>query len=135
MLGDTDNLEKVNANVDELIEALVENFERHKREHNEACAAYRDAAHVALESRLAEVDRSTDSPPSLRFPDTLAPPQDHREDYERAIGMLKFHRNSGLTSIYITAEQYAAFVQDRWGWTRKWKVSNTFYEHHRKSFA
>jgi len=135
MLGDTDNLQRVTANVDELIEALVENFERHKREYNEACAAYRDAAHVALESRLAEVDRSTDSPPSLKFPGTLLPPRDHRDDYERAIGMLRLHKNAQATTIHITADQYAAFVQDKWGWTEKWKVSNSFYEHHRKSFA
>lgn len=124
MLSQGETMEKVTVPVKNVLTALRENYERHKAEYAEAYEGYKRQAKTLLEERIQDVEQSCpDSDQAdLRF--DLRPPEDHRDDYERAIGMLEMTTE---TETRITATQYAAFIQDKWSWQQDWKFSNRQY--------
>lgn len=108
MLGNQ-SLDKVKAKVEELLVRLKENYERHKEIYAELYEAYQKRAVQALQERTKEVGESSSEDVfavDLNF--DLEPPDDHRQDYERAIGMLELHKNAGEDTISITPQLYAA---------------------------
>jgi hypothetical protein len=124
MLSQGETMEKVTVKVETVVAALKENYERHKTDYAEAYDGYKRQAKILLEERLAEVAASSSETEqeNLRF--DLTPPEDHRDDYERAIGMLEMTTDE---ETRITATQYAAFIQDKWSWQREWSHSNKAY--------
>jgi hypothetical protein len=124
MMSQGETMEKVTVKVETVVTALKENYERHKKEYAEAYDGYKRQAKTLLEERLEEVAASSSETDqeSLRF--DLQPPEDHRDDYERAIGMLEMTTDE---ETRITSTQYAAFIQDKWSWQREWAHSNKSY--------
>jgi hypothetical protein len=127
MLGTSQGLERVTANVEEILAKLQEHAKQHDRDYAEAYKAYRQKARLMLEERMECLIHSdhTTLPTDLRF--GLEPPDDHRMDYERAIGMLTLHRNAGEKTIRITPELYAAYCQDIWEWKERFWAKNVSY--------
>jgi hypothetical protein len=144
MLGSGTGLDRVTAVVDEVLEKLREHYERHQEEYAEAYQLYRKAALEDVQDRAVQLDQSHEIPigvdaPDLRF--DLSPPDDHRLEYERAIGMLELHKRAedkcaaiGLgdgdhkpATIKITPELYAAYMQDQWEWKAAFYHKNLSY--------
>ena len=106
MLGAGNNqIERVSAKCEELLAKLEEHYARHCEEYLAACEEYRKTALLALEARAKALQGKSDAPVDLRF--EIDPPDDHRLDYERAIGLLTLHKNAGEETIKITPELYA----------------------------
>jgi len=142
MLGSTTGLDRVTAVVDEILEKLREHYERHQQEFAEAYHAYRDAALDAIKERADAINETVKLPIGTDAPDLhfdLSPPDDHRLEYERAIGMLELHKSAedkiaalvqGGTkpaTIKITPELYAAYMQDQWEWKAAFYHKNASY--------
>lgn len=53
-----------------------------------------------------------------------APPEDHTDDYDDVIEMMKWAQGA---SIELTQQQFKQYVQDDWGWKEAWVTSNTAY--------
>ncbi|KKN81580.1 hypothetical protein LCGC14_0318430 [marine sediment metagenome] len=51
-------------------------------------------------------------------------PEDHTEEYERIIQMLKM---SSDDEIKLSDNQFREYVQDQWGWKEAWSASNSKY--------
>lgn len=125
MLG-SQSLDKVKAKVDELLVKLKENYEKHKEIYAELYEAYQKRAVEALQERTKEIGESTaEDVFAVDMSFDLEPPDDHRQDYERAIGMLELHKNAGEETISITPQLYAAYMQDLWGWEQEFWHKNT----------
>lgn len=124
MLSQGETMEKVTVKKKKVLEALKTNFERHKKEYDEAYEGYKKQAKVLLEERLSDLVASSSETEQVDLGFELQPPEDHRDDYERAIGMLEMSKEDDTK---ITATQYAAFIQDKWSWQKNWKFSNRSY--------
>lgn len=103
-----------------LIAKLEANHAGHKAVVEKARAGFEREARIQLEKRLQQI-RDGDLTAVQIF---LPAVEDHSEDYERAIGMLKLH---AAPMIVIGSEDYACYVEDRWGWKREWTASNDRY--------
>lgn len=135
MISSGETMEKVRVKPAKLVEKLKENYTRHKQELAKAQTAYLKKAKEVLTARLEKVAAATktrtdtSAPPDSDFeiPNLyfdLSPPDDHTEDYERAISMLEMCEDETVT---ITATQFAAFVQDRWNWKGAFLAKNSTY--------
>ncbi len=124
MMSTGETMERVRVKPDQLISELEKNFDRHKKEYQTACKAYRKKAAELLNQRLIAIQDSIKdgAVPDLRF--DLEPPDDHTKDYERAIAMLKMSQDDTVT---VTSVQFAAFVQDDWSWKESFLVKNSRY--------
>lgn len=120
MISQGETMEKVRVKPQKLIAKLKENFERHKKELEVANKNYLAAAIKSLGIRLTSLKDG--KVVDLRF--NLDPPDDHTEDYERAITMLEMSEDETVT---ITSTQFAAFVQDQWQWKQNFLLKNSTY--------
>tara|TARA_Y100000034_G_C6909175_1_gene423051 strand:+ start:199 stop:585 length:387 start_codon:yes stop_codon:yes gene_type:complete len=124
MLSQGETMEKVTVPVEDVLKALKENYERHQQEYDAAYKGYQKQAEILLNERLEEISASSSESDQVNLVFDLCPPEDHRDDYERAIGMLEMTTEE---ETRITATQYAAFIQDKWSWQQNWKHSNRAY--------
>lgn len=115
-----ETMERVRVKTTDILFKLEENFARHKRELAAAQVAYLTAARAEVTKKLAALDAGEAL--ALDFP--LSPPDDHTQDYERAIAMLTMSQDEFTT---VTAAQFAAFVQDVWSWKQTFLVKNASY--------
>jgi hypothetical protein len=133
VISSGETMEKVRVKPAKLVEKLRENFNRHKEELAKAQSAYRKKAKEVLTARLEKFStyekaitrsdlKDTAELPSMYF--DLTPPDDHTEDYERAISMLEMCEDE---TVMVTATQFAAFVQDRWNWKGAFLAKNSSY--------
>jgi hypothetical protein len=126
MLTAHETLETIEANKDEVIAKLKENQAKHISEYREALTAYRKVLidHtnkfindlVAFREKIEATEPGGELPevPNLYF--NHEPPDNHQKDYERVIGMLEM---SVKDTVRVTAQQWAAYVQDDWNWKKE----------------
>lgn len=124
MLG-SQALDRVKANCNELLAKLKTNFDEHKKLYAELYSAYQKKAAVLLKERAQELESSSPASYAVNLQFEIEPPDDHRQDYERAIGMLELHMGAGEETIHITPALYAAYMQDIWGWEEQFWAKNT----------
>jgi hypothetical protein len=55
---------------------------------------------------------------------SLPMPEDHTDDYERAIKMLDLDVRE---DIELTEQEFAQYVLDDWGWKDQWTTTNSAY--------
>ena len=102
-------LKDVKVKTTELLAKLRANFARHKEELAADQKAYRSKLRRVLLDELNKLEAG--SAEAVHIP--VTPPDDHTDDYERAIGMLEMSVDE---VVVLTANQFAAFVQDKWHW-------------------
>lgn len=137
----------------ELIEHLVKNKAKHDVILATAIAGYWDTAASQLETKRkvlheqveiykADVNREIDRvvakvasketlPAGLAVRQIsidvslgLVYPQDHSQDYERAIRMME---SSVFEQVRLSVEEYDAYVLNNWEWKANFLATNTFY--------
>lgn len=104
-----ETMKDVKVKTESLLAKLRANFARHTRELEADRQAYRLKAAKVLKEELAKLAVGQTEP--IHIP--VSPPDDHTDDYERAIGMLEMSVDD---TVVLTASQFAAFVQDKWHW-------------------
>lgn len=124
MLNMDEGLSVITVKVDELLEALEKNLEKHLSEYQEAEAGFREKALVELEKAVEEVREG--KPVRLSIP--LAAPTNHAKDYTRVIRMLRMSIDS---DVAITEQQFSCYVLDDWAWKGAFVGTNAQYRNSR----
>lgn len=102
---------------DELKAILVRNRDAHMAAFESAVVTYRERAIEKLDGIITELRAG--KMPNLWI--ALPVPEQHMEDYERAIRMVDHHL---YTTLVLNETAYAQLVDDDWGWKDSF-TSNT----------
>ena len=113
-------LNNVKVNTKDLLVKLEENREKHRKDLIEAKKNYLIAAKELLTKKLEKLNNGLVE--DLKF--NVSPPDDHTEEYDLIISMLKM---STEETMYVTYQQFEAFVNDRWQWKQEFLVKNSTY--------
>lgn len=113
----------VTVSVQELVDVISGNRDRHRDVFEKAVRAYRERAIKALEEKISDIMAGRRTSLSIMLPT----PEDHTEDYERTIDMLRMHQRAGGDTIDISSTDYACYVRDDWHWKRQWAASTASY--------
>jgi hypothetical protein len=103
-----------------LLDKLTSNRERHIADYNAALRGYQKSALLELDRGRGKLEED----PSYRVLLTEIPPQNHAEDYGRAIRMLEWSVDE---LVPISHDDFARFVDDDWDWRAGWTLSNAKY--------
>lgn len=129
-------MKKVTVNKDELLDKLKANKAQHRETYEEALAGYKDKVREELNRMLNEtrdkveewLDRIDDEVLEVRLwaapKADLPKPEDHTEDYDRAITMVEMSVDDELE---LTESEFAELVMDDWGWKGEFvRMSQTY---------
>jgi hypothetical protein len=105
-----------------LLEIVRKNREEHGGTFEEAQKTYREVVIKALDEQLKAAREG--QPFQLRVLVSLEAPQNHTADYDRAIQMLEMSVDD---QIIVSEQEFQQYVQDIWGWSRDWAISNMNY--------
>ena len=120
----------------ELMDILVKNRAEHEEEYRKACVVFWDDTRADIGSALDEINEllktkaesiadlsalNRDVARVMIKMTEFSEPEQHLDDYDRAIAMLKM---SVDTEIVLTADQFKNYVHDDWQWSRSF-ASNT----------
>ena len=105
---------------EELLAKLKENRKAHRSIFLEAQEGYKKAVIETLEERLASARDGSKVQVHIR----LDAPEDHTDEYDRSIAMLEMSVDD---EIEVTANEFACFVMDDWGWKHDFLLSNSAY--------
>lgn len=113
-------MKDVNVDRKELLSKVEGNRKVHREVFLAAQKGYKKLAieHLAKSLRDARGGRRFATSLSLPFP------QDHTDDYDRVIAMLKMSKDD---TIIITSADFAAYVMDQWAWKSMVNMSNSPY--------
>jgi len=116
-------LSEITVGVGDLIDTVVKNRAKHLQDYSVALERFHEAAKDALYGRITQVVNGTIK--DLRF--DLPVPENHVDDYDRAIKMLQMTRDAGQDTVVLSESEQESYVMDNWGWKRKFTETSTFY--------
>lgn len=105
---------------DVLKETLIKNKENHTKQFEEAWEGYCKFAAKELEKRLEAAKERK----SFQIYIEVSVPENHTEDYERAIKMLDLHVED---TISLDSNEYTQYFEDKWRWSGKFQSDNATY--------
>lgn len=111
-------MEKITVAKAELLAALQQNRDDHRRIFEEALEGFQANAVAELERWLADIRAGKRSSVVVRLP----VPVDHTADYNRAIKMVEMSINA---TVSLSETDFAQYVMDDWGWQTQF-LSNTY---------
>lgn len=118
-------LDTVRVNKTALIRKLRENRDQHRGQFEKGLELYRKAVVRELEEQL---ERARRNETVVRF-SALTQPEDHTADYDHAIELLDMSLDD---EVELTAEEFARYVRDDWGWKRQFadalRTTRTYLE-------
>jgi hypothetical protein len=112
----------VTVNKASLMERLIANRDAHAGIYEKAMAVYESKVREWFETNLALVKEGkwVDVRRSCPYP----VPEEHTEDYQRAIDMLTWD----LSDTYELSEgDFDQYVNDNWGWARSFTANSAAY--------
>lgn len=116
-------MKTVTVKKEQLLATLEENKITHKRDFEIAWQAFHEKAVENLESLLGAA-KNKKLGQEINLHVNLLPPEDHSDDYERAIQMLAWEVGD---EVELAEHEFSQLVQDEWGWSRQFKTSNMQY--------
>ena len=105
-----------------LLDTLKKNRETHKEQFEQAFKGYRKKMVETLQKNLDSFEKGGNVEVVVNV--NLTRPQDHTEDYDRAIQMMTWEIND---EIELTLQEFTQLVQDDWGWKQQFTTTNQFY--------
>lgn len=105
---------------DELLDKLHENRAQHRKIFLEAVDGFRTKAIELLEAALDDARAGRRVKASFH----LQQPVDQTREYDRTIKMLEMSVDS---HVELTAQEFEAYVMDRWAWKHQFLTANSFY--------
>jgi len=100
---------------------LEQNRAEHRKIFDEAVIGYRDEAIRQLESHIERIKANNKV---VRISVYVTPPEDHTDDYDAAIEMLKWATG---TDIELDEQTFRHYVLNEWDWTRSFITTNSAY--------
>jgi len=116
--------ENITVNKAALIAKITEERDQHKALYDKAVIAY-TAQFVEAAQRFAEeaVERAKSGRVFANFT-WLPVPEEHTEDFDRAIEMLQWEVGDEVT---LSEHDFATLVQNQWGWARSFTANSISY--------
>lgn len=103
-----------------LLDIIRANKTEHRDTYEAAKKAYKQKGIELLERLIGRLRDGNTLKPHLDLPI----PEDHTEDYDRAIQMLVLDSRE---NIELNEQEFRQFVQDEWDWKRQWQFSTSSY--------
>lgn len=113
-------MQEITVGVQQLLETLKENREKHRETFEEAVEKYRLKAIEVFEENIDHIKEGGQVRQGLFLPE----PEDHTRDYDQAIQMLEWHETG---SIKLSRIEFQQLVQDDWGWKQSWMQNTVSY--------
>jgi hypothetical protein len=99
---------------------MRDNRANHRSRFEAAIKGYRATCIKALDRRIAMIrDQKMFD---MRF--TLPVPEDHTDDYDRAITMLSFSLDEKIT---LSEHEFECYMRDSWSWSHAFSETSTKY--------
>lgn len=111
---------EITVNKAKLLEVLQENRATHVETFQRAIEKYRVKALEFFEEQIAIIKAGGEPERGMRLP----LPEEHTDDFDRAIKMVDWHQGSTMN---LTDDQFEQFVENRWGWHRTFIANTTSY--------
>lgn len=111
---------KIQANKNEVLVALRENRDRHKKIVTEAKEGFIKEAEKLLSKKLAQAKEGKIRHLSVK----LTAPVDYSHEYDTAIRMLELSTES---QIEMTTQMVQCYIEDRWEWVNTFTSINSSY--------
>jgi hypothetical protein len=115
-------MRQIKVNKAKLLETIKKNRDEHRGLVKEAQKRFREIAIKALDATLKAALNG--KPFELNNLVAIRVPEDHTRDYDRSIQMLEM---SVEDEIIVNEQEFQNYVQDIWGWSRNWAISNSDY--------
>lgn len=106
-----------------LLETLKENKATHEEDFELAWKGFKEKAIHNFEERLKQL-KSLKKGQEINLFVNLDMPQNHADDYQRAIEMLDWEVGD---EVELQQREFQQYVQDQWGWTGAVTLSNQMY--------
>jgi RNA-splicing ligase RtcB len=119
-------MRSVKVDKDKLLGTLRTNAETHKQDFEIAFAAFQEKVIENVEARLASWKAGNEVTQEALWIN-MEVPEDHSEDYERAIEMLAWEVGD---EVVLQEQEFREYVQDKWTWKGKFATDNQFYTGH-----
>ena len=105
----------------ELEKTLKLNREKHVTEFAEANGLYMEALAKDLKKKIRKLKEG--EMVTLNF-QHLPRPENHAEDYDRALSMLSWHTSD---VIEVTEREFEQYINDEWGWKGQFLATTSNY--------
>jgi hypothetical protein len=106
-----------------LVSALRESRDKHEREYQEAYDGFVKKYADLLKKKIGKAEAGAEIGPRDTYID-LEVPENHTEDYTRALDMLSWHEGD---SIDLSTQEYKNYIEDDWAWTGKFRKDLSSY--------
>ena len=105
---------------DKLLPIIKANQEKHDVIYTAAVSGYWEKAEQVLNEKLAKVKSHQKIDNYLN----LAYPENHSDDYARAISMIELSHQDVLD---LSVQEFDSYVRNQWSWRNSFLNTNTFY--------
>lgn len=116
-------MREVEVDKEQLIATLVANKVTHEADWEIAWEAFREKAMKNC-GKIIESLKKAPKGGVVELYVGLQPPENHSDDYKRALEMCEWERSDYVT---LTEGEFKCYVQDQWGWKAGFETSNAFY--------
>jgi hypothetical protein len=120
--GDIIGMGSVTVEKAALLAVVRENRAKHRAVFERAVEVFRGQANERLEALARELRESGSLPKTLYV--GLPIPEEHTDDYDRAIRMLEMHIHD---VVELSEEAYRRVVEDDWGWQQTFATNTRSY--------
>lgn len=114
----------VRINKGDLVNTLIKNRNAHKAEYEEAVKGYC--------TKMVEFLKEKAGLLAMGYPHEVIvsdfPPENHTDDYNRALKMLEMSVDS---TVELTEVEFRQLVEDEWNWRVTFKAASMKYSSHR----
>lgn len=111
---------------EQLLSSLKSNRETHRSDFLEALEGYQKFAEAQFAKWLEQARSNTPDKITSNF--RFDVPQDHTEEYDRAIAMVTM---ADTDLIAIGEEEFSHYVQDDWSWKRQFAATTDNYKNYK----
>lgn len=115
------SMETVVVPKDKLLETLTTNRDAHRAAFESALEGYRKRAVELLEEHIERISKGKVE----RVLVSLPVPEDHTDDYDRAITSLEW---SVFDEVELTIREFDQYVRDNWSWKQEFATTTAMYK-------
>lgn len=111
---------EVRLSKEDVLVALSNNRDSHREKFIEAMEGYKEEAIKTLEKHISQIKENDPQ----RIVLTLPLPEDHTDDYDRAIDMLQWSLDD---EVVLNNREFQTYIQDDWGWKQEFESTYAMY--------
>lgn len=116
----TPTMTEVRLSKEDVLSTLMDNRENHRAKFEEAMEGYKEQAIKTLEKHIAQIKANDPQRVMLSLP----LPEDHTDDYDRAIDMLQWSLDD---EVVLNNREFQTYIQDDWGWKQEFESTYSMY--------